>query len=173
MNPPNMFNFLYYSILSFEVVRKVIFWKKYGFFSKIMLSSYCSDYVRRSLGGGALTEKELRKLNRFQLLELLVMQTEQNELLQKQLEELKNKRVEDMTQISQMGSVAEASVQISGLFSAAQSTADMYLKESKKRAEEIVKDAYDRAEEILQCARDGEQRIKELKESHRFRSGNK
>ena len=32
-----------------------------------------------------MTEKELRKLNRYQLLELLVMQTERVEKLQKQL----------------------------------------------------------------------------------------
>ena len=35
-----------------------------------------------------MTEKELKKLNRYQLLELLMMQTEQNEKLQQEKEQL-------------------------------------------------------------------------------------
>jgi hypothetical protein len=39
-------------------------------------------------GGIGLTEKELKKLNRYQLLELLIIQTERADSLQAQVEEL-------------------------------------------------------------------------------------
>ena len=116
-----------------------------------------------------MTEKELRKLNRFQLLELLVMQTEQNEELQKQLEEIKNKKIEDSIQISKLGSVAEASVHISGILEAAQEAADIYMEEAKKRADIIVKEAYERAEAMLECAREGEKRLTIIKERYHIK----
>lgn len=40
-----------------------------------------------------MTEKELKKLNRYQLLELLLAQTERADTLQKKVEELESKLV--------------------------------------------------------------------------------
>ena len=81
-----------------------------------------------------MTEKELKKLNRYQLLELLMMQTEQNEKLQQENDELRRKQL----QLEELGSVAEASLQLSGIFEAAQKAADDYINEARRRAEEIV-----------------------------------
>lgn len=100
-----------------------------------------------------MVEKELRKLSRLQLLELLVIQAEENENLKKQLEELKNKRIEETIQISNLGSIAEASVQISGVLNAAQEAADLYMEESKKKADSVLKEAYEKAEEIMASAK--------------------
>lgn len=100
-----------------------------------------------------LTEKELKKLNRLQLLELLIIQTEENEKLKKQLEELKIKRAEEAMKISRLGSVAEASVQISGVLTAAQACADLYLETAKIRAEAIVAEAEKKADKISRGAK--------------------
>ena len=99
-----------------------------------------------------MTKKEMRKLNRLQLLELLILQTEENEALKKQLEELQFKNELDTAQISTLGSIAEASIQINDVFMAAQKAADMYFDAAKNQARAIVEDAQARADEIIRKA---------------------
>ena len=65
---------------------------------------------------------------------------------------LMRKRGEEEIQISKLGSVADAAVQISGVMNAAQDTADMYLNIAKKRADSIVEEANEKAAEILRNA---------------------
>ena len=74
-----------------------------------------------------MTEKELKKLNRKQLLELLLRQTERADQLESELEEAK-KQLEDK-RITEMeaGSIAQAALQLNGIFEAAQKAADQYL----------------------------------------------
>ena len=99
-----------------------------------------------------MTEKELKKLNRYQLLELLVMQTERADSLEKTVEELRSRLEERELKFSQMGSVAEASIYLSGVFDAAQKAADLYLENARKCAEETVEEARRQAEDILSQA---------------------
>ena len=94
-----------------------------------------------------MTEKELRKLTRLQLLELLILQTEENEKLKKQVERLQKQRTKEALRIEQMGSVAEAAVKISGLLKATQLAADIYLEAAKRQARDIVNEARQIAEE--------------------------
>ena len=100
-----------------------------------------------------MTEKELKKLNRYQLLELLVLQTERADKLQAKLEETENKLLENNVKVASLGSIAEASLQLNGVFEAAQNAADKYVEAAKKHAEGIVADAFQKAEEILLEAR--------------------
>lgn len=100
-----------------------------------------------------MTEKEMKKLNRYQLLEMLIIQTERAEDLQRQLEQLQEKLESREIQMSHLGSVAEASLQLSGVFEAAQNAADIYLNAAKARAAEIEAEAANRAEAILEEAR--------------------
>ena len=95
-----------------------------------------------------MTEKELRKLNRMQLLELLIMQTEEIEKLQKQVELLQEKRTQETLHIEQMGSIAEAALKISGLLTASQTAADIYLNAARAKARDIIKEAHEAAEAI-------------------------
>lgn len=88
-----------------------------------------------------MTEKELRKLNRYQLLELLVMQTEQNQALRDQVTQLQQQLEQRQARIEKLGSIAEASLQLSGVFEAAQKAADDYLAAARREAECIVKQA--------------------------------
>ena len=82
-----------------------------------------------------MTEKELRKLNRYQLLELLVMQTERVEKLQKQLEQKEAQFNDQDIRLTTMGSIAEATLELHGVFEAAQAAADTYLTAAKAEAE--------------------------------------
>ena len=84
-----------------------------------------------------MTEKELRKLNRYQLLELLMMQTEENRQLQQEIDRLRQQQM----QLEEMGSVAEAALLLNGVFEAAQKAADDYVNEARDRAQRIVERA--------------------------------
>ena len=99
-----------------------------------------------------VTEKELRKLNRYQLLELLVIQTKRADELQKQLDNAKAEFANQDIRISQLGSLAEVSLQLSGIFESAQNAADIYLEAAKKQAAEIVAEAEEKARNIIQYA---------------------
>ena len=74
-----------------------------------------------------MTDKELRKFNRSELLEILVSQQKEIERLKAELAEaqtaLENKRIN----IESAGSLAEASVAVTKLFEEAQKAADIYL----------------------------------------------
>lgn len=107
-----------------------------------------------------LTEKELKKLNRYQLLELLIIQTERADKLQICLENAESKLKEQEIKISSLGSIAEASLQVSGIFESAQHSADIYLSAAKNKAEEIEEEARKKAEQILAQAQEDASRIK-------------
>ena len=100
-----------------------------------------------------MKEKDLRKMNRYQLLELLIQQTERADKLQAKLELAEQQLTKQVLQISDMGSIAEASLHLNGVFEAAQDAADMYLEAAKIRAEEeadrIIRAAQEQAKEIL------------------------
>jgi len=95
-----------------------------------------------------LKEKDLRKLNRYQLLELLIVQTERADRLQAQVEELQQQLNDHEVHLSTLGSIAEASLQLSGVFQAAQEAADLYLENAKKQADAILADAHRQARNI-------------------------
>lgn len=104
-------------------------------------------------GEDILTEKELKKLNRYQLLEMLIIQTERANELEKKLEQAQEKLDSREVQMTVMGSIAEASLQLSGVFEAAQNAADTYLEAVKERSAAMEENARRQAEAILEEAR--------------------
>lgn len=75
----------------------------------------------------AFTEKDLKKLGRAELLELLIETTEENQDLRARLREAEA-RLEDRRMImDQCGNIAEASLQLNSVFQAAQAAAQEYL----------------------------------------------
>lgn len=107
-----------------------------------------------------MTEKDLKKLNRYQLLELLIIQTERADKLQTKLEEAEKQLNEKDLKMTSLGSIAEASLQLGGVFQAAQAAADLYIDAAKKKAEEIEEAAHKKAAEILVHAQAQARRIK-------------
>ena len=74
-----------------------------------------------------MTDKELRKLNRSELLELMLEQSREIDRLQEELEETREALQERNLKIESCGSIAEAAAEVNSLFPAAQRAADMYL----------------------------------------------
>lgn len=78
-----------------------------------------------------MTEREVHKLKRVELLELLLELSKENEKLRAENQELKDKLNSKTLQIENCGSLAEAALQICGVFEAAQNAADCYLENIK------------------------------------------
>ena len=74
-----------------------------------------------------MTDKELRKINRSELLELMLEQSQEIDRLQAELEEAREALQERNLKIESCGSIAEAAAEVNSLFHAAQRAADMYL----------------------------------------------
>ncbi|MCI6255047.1 MAG: hypothetical protein MR648_00350 [Clostridiales bacterium] len=74
-----------------------------------------------------MTDKDLRKLRREELLELLIDQSRKNEELQAELTELRARFEERRICLQEAGSIAEASLRLNGVFDAAQAAAEQYL----------------------------------------------
>lgn len=99
-----------------------------------------------------MTEKELKKLNRYQLLELLVVQTERADKLQEKVDELESKLLEQNLSFLKLGSLADAAMHINGVFEASQKAADLYLDAARKQADEILTQARRQAAAIVSQA---------------------
>jgi len=74
-----------------------------------------------------MDSKELRKLRRSELLELLLLQTKEMERLREQLAKAEAELTERKLKIASIGNLADAVIQINGVMEAAQAAADQYL----------------------------------------------
>lgn len=83
----------------------------------------------------AMTEKELRRLSRMDLLEMLLEQSREVERLQKELETVKNQLSDRRIMEQEAGSIAEASLKLNKVFEAAQQAADQYLENIRQHAD--------------------------------------
>lgn len=79
-----------------------------------------------------LDPKQLRKLKRSDLFELLVEQAKEIEELQGRVNELEDKLQRREINLSEAGSIAEAALAISKVFDEAQAAADVYLNNVKR-----------------------------------------
>lgn len=83
-----------------------------------------------------MTDRELRKLGRMELVQLLLEQTREVERLRQELDKA-NQQIEDRRILVQnAGSIAEAAVQLSHVMEAAQEAADRYVENVKRVYEE-------------------------------------
>lgn len=74
-----------------------------------------------------MTEKELKKLSRSDLLEMLIDQSTELRSLREKLEAAEAALAQREIAIDTAGSIAEASLQLNGVFEAAQASAQQYL----------------------------------------------
>ena len=74
-----------------------------------------------------MTDRDLRKLSRADLLELLVEQMKENDQLHAQLEAAQEQLAERKIELDKAGSIAEASLQLNGVFQAAQDACAQYI----------------------------------------------
>ena len=81
-----------------------------------------------------MTEKELLKLNKSEMLEIMLAQSREIDSLREQLAEAKAELEDRRITIEKAGSLAEASLQLTGIFEEAQKAADLYLDNVKRMA---------------------------------------
>lgn len=86
-----------------------------------------------------MTSKELKKLTRAELLEMLLIQSKEKRLLEEKLREAREKLEEKELMIAESGSIAEAALRLNHVFEAAQRAADRYLENVKRVAEKKEK----------------------------------
>lgn len=107
-----------------------------------------------------MKHKELKKLKRTELLELLLEQTRRAENLEKSLAEATRQLQSRELQVSEAGSLAEAALKLNDVFSSAQNAADQYLQnvrsrnvvldEAHQEAQRIITEAKQQAEQLTQ-----------------------
>lgn len=78
--------------------------------------------------------KELKRLNRKQLLEILLAQVTRIEELEKEISKLQKELSSKKIAIKDSGSLAEATLKLSGIFEAADQTCKEYLENVEKNA---------------------------------------
>lgn len=101
-----------------------------------------------------MTAKELKRLSRSDLLEMLLALRKENDQLRAQLEQaqiqLKNRRIH----IDNSGSIADAALHLNGVFEAAQAACDQYIFNVQERCEEIERQTQKKCDALLSQAKD-------------------
>ena len=74
-----------------------------------------------------MTPQELKKLSRAELLDLLLAQTKRADDLEQRLQQAEMQLCDKKIQLDKAGSIAQAALQINGIFEAAEAAAAQYL----------------------------------------------
>ena len=101
-------------------------------------------------------EKELKKLSRRELVDIIYQMKKNEQQMQEEIALLRNELEDKRIRISSAGSIAEASANITEIFSCAQRAADLYLNEiiamkedTEKACAAMLEDAKKKADGIL------------------------
>lgn len=118
-----------------------------------------------------MTDKELQRLNRKELLEILITQKSEIDSLQERIREYEEQSQDREIRIDEAGSIAEAALSLNGVFETAQSAAEQYLSNIRNadsicqekqeaaqiRADEIVAEAEVKATAMIEEAQSAAQ----------------
>ncbi len=83
-----------------------------------------------------MTDRELKKLRRADLLELLLDERRENERLRAELEKARERLDDRAIRLDKAGSIAAAALQLNGVFEAAEAAAVQYLENVRRLVEE-------------------------------------
>lgn len=83
-----------------------------------------------------MTDKELRRLSRAELLEMLVAQSKEVARLQGELDAARIELAERNIKLAHSGSIAEAALRLNGVFEAADRAAAQYLESVRHMTED-------------------------------------
>ena len=93
--------------------------------------------------------KELKKMSRKELLEILLEQAKRIEELENKIEKLNEKLESKKVIFKNAGSLADASLQLSGIFNVAQEAAEIYLNNIKELKEKGEKELEEKTNKML------------------------
>lgn len=86
-----------------------------------------------------MTDKELRRLSRRELLEMLISQIEENQRLKQELHQAQETLNNRQITMECAGSIAEAALRLNGVFEAADRAAQQYLESVRAMAKGTLK----------------------------------
>ena len=107
-----------------------------------------------------MTDKELQKLSRTELLELLLVQSRELDKKNQELESLRAQLQTRQIALSQAGNIAEAALRLNGIFEAAQAAADQYL-------ESVMSPVNDTQQQCNQMLEQTQQQCQQMRQSTR------
>ena len=107
-----------------------------------------------------MTDKELQKLSRTELLELLLVQSRELDKKNQELESLQAQLQTRQIALSQAGNIAEAALRLNGIFEAAQAAADQYL-------ESVMSPVNDTQQQCNQMLEQTQQQCQQMRQSTR------
>ena len=114
-----------------------------------------------------MNSKELKRLNRRELVDIIYQLKKNEQEMQEVIAALEKEVQDKRIRISAAGSIADAAMSVTNVFSSAQQTADIYLYEISKMKEDTerecaikLKEAEDKVKEIIA---DGEKKYTNLK----------
>ena len=106
-----------------------------------------------------MNNKELKKLSRRELVDIIYLMKKNEQQMQEELETLQQAVQDKRMRIANAGSIAEAAAGMTQIFSAAQTTADLYLQEiasmkedTEKECAKMIEDAQNKVNDILRDA---------------------
>ena len=109
-----------------------------------------------------MTDDELKKLNRKELLEILIEQSKDIDRLQKAVEDAERRAEDREIRINKAGSIADAAIALNGVLDSAQAAADQYLESVRSTdfdCEKMRSDARAEAARVLASAQTKAARI--------------
>ena len=117
-----------------------------------------------------MISKELKRLNRRELVDIIYQLKKNEQELQNKIES-QNKELEDKRiRLSNAGSIAEAALSVTNVFSAAQTTADLYLREiasmKEETEKECIKKIADAENKVKEMLANGEKKLTDLKKQY-------
>lgn len=84
-----------------------------------------------------MTPKELKRLSRSDLLEMMLEVTQENARLRKEMERMRSQLNDRTITIENCGSLAEASLQLTDIFRTAQESCDLYVENIRQRHDSL------------------------------------
>lgn len=110
-----------------------------------------------------MTQKELKRLSRADLLEMLMVQTQESERLRERLAEAEAQLADRNLRVQEAGDLAHAALAVNGVMEAAQAAAKQYLDniaqmqkniaQTKDNMERMERETQERCEKLLADAK--------------------
>lgn len=110
-----------------------------------------------------MTNRELKRLSRGELLEMLIAQSRETQALRERLEAAEAQLREREITINNAGSIAEAALRLNGVFEAAQGACKLYtdnIRRLEQRQEALYAETKTRCAVMLETAREDAERIR-------------
>ena len=118
-----------------------------------------------------MINKELKHLSRRELVDIIYQLKKNEQEMQEEIESLKNELGDKRIRISTAGSIADAAISVTNVFSTAQMAADIYLREISNMKEDTEKECAKKIEDadkkVKETLADGQKKFDTLKAAYK------